>query len=63
MSITSDKFLNGQPRARSAFIRDSIAKELHRAKVKLLEQQDEEGYRRFPQTDDEVWIPENQDGG
>ena len=54
-----DKFLNGYPRGRSAFIRDSVAKRLQQEKFKTLEQQEEEGYRRFPITEEETISPEN----
>jgi hypothetical protein len=52
-----DKFLDGQSRARSSFIRDSIAKTLRKKKYDRLVELDVEGYRRQPQTEDELLTP------
>jgi metal-responsive CopG/Arc/MetJ family transcriptional regulator len=51
-----DKFLNGQARARSAFIRASIEKELERARIRALDEQDRLGYLQTPITEDEFVI-------
>jgi metal-responsive CopG/Arc/MetJ family transcriptional regulator len=51
-----DKFLNGQSRGRSAFIRGSIEKELERARIKALDEQDRRGYLQTPIAPDEFVI-------
>jgi len=53
-----DEFLDGQSRARSAFIRDAIATTLRKKKHELLLEQDAEGYRLHPETEDELPDPE-----
>jgi metal-responsive CopG/Arc/MetJ family transcriptional regulator len=53
-----DTFLDGQPRARSAFIRDAIAENLRRERIRLLDQQEAEAYRRTPIAEDEFVIDE-----
>jgi hypothetical protein len=52
-----DQFLEGQARARSAFIRDSIATTLRKKKYDLDVERDVEGYRRHPQTEEELLMP------
>ena len=51
-----DKFLRGQVRGRSAFIRECVAERLMRETEKLLERQEEEGYRKNPIHKDEFVI-------
>lgn len=56
-----DKFLDGQPR--SAFIRKSIESHLKRmklnVKLKMMEEQEAEAYRKQPLTEEELISPEN----
>ena len=52
-----DQILDGQSRARSAFVRDAIAKRLRAEKRKEMDRREEEGYRRHPQTEDERFFP------
>lgn len=51
-----DEHLNGQTRARSAFIRECVEENLKREKAKLLDRQEEEGYRNNPIGKDEFVI-------
>jgi metal-responsive CopG/Arc/MetJ family transcriptional regulator len=54
-----DQFLDGQSRARSAFIRDSIAARLRAEKRKEMDRREEAGYRQYPQTEEELIAPVN----
>jgi hypothetical protein len=53
-----DRFLNGNSRGRSAFIREAIEKALRRKKLDQMIEQEAEAYRRFPQTEEELIPPE-----
>ncbi len=48
-----DGELNGSPRARSAFIRDAVHRELFRREIADKERQHAEGYRLMPVQPDE----------
>ena len=51
-----DRHLNGQSRARSAFIRDTIAKQLLREKYREMERQEIEALKKCPIVESEFYI-------
>ncbi len=55
-----DRALKGRLRQRSAFIRESIAAELKRQRIRQLEEKEIEAYRQYPVQPDEFEVDPDQ---
>jgi metal-responsive CopG/Arc/MetJ family transcriptional regulator len=62
----ADRAAKRSKQNRSAWVRDAMREHLRATHIRALEEKDREGYRRYPQTEEEIrmmdamsqWLPE-----